>query len=179
MGDSAKLALWEMLLTLRLSRHFSSSEVVRRPSCRRRSQAPHPSCSWTRRRRGTAHIRDVLCLASPAQRHPALGHLVGVNRRVAPGGRWDLRPNRRVDHPGMDCVDPDPIAGRRTLHRERLGEQASASCGAIAGKLCGPSEAGYHGAAVCKYCVPSCCRVAGRGRSRARGAIRRARSGRR
>jgi hypothetical protein len=42
-------------------------------------------------------IRDILCLASLAERYPGFRDLVRINRRVAAGRRWYLRPNRRVD----------------------------------------------------------------------------------
>jgi hypothetical protein len=47
-----------------------SSEIARHPSCRRRSPAPLPSCSWTcRRRRGATHLRYP-SPARPAERYP-------------------------------------------------------------------------------------------------------------
>src|SRR5437870_520892 len=46
------------------------------------------------------------------------------------------------DDPRMDGVDPNPIAGRGTLHRHRFREQAQGSLrSAIAGQTCRPAEA--------------------------------------
>jgi hypothetical protein len=40
---------------------FSSTEVSRRPSCRRQSRVPRPSCSWRRQRRGSEPRSRYIC----------------------------------------------------------------------------------------------------------------------
>ena len=87
-----------------------SSEIARHPSCRRRSPAPLPSCSWTcRRRRGATHLRYP-SPARPAERYPGFGHFVRIDRRIAPDGRRRLCQIAVSMTPGMDRADPDAIA---------------------------------------------------------------------
>src|ERR1700719_425150 len=88
-------------------------------------------------------VRDVLRLPGPAERYTGFGHLVRINWCIAPAGPRQLRPNRRVDDPGMDGVDPYPIGFYRAFHRNRLSEQAHTSLRrAITGQPCRPAKTG-------------------------------------
>jgi hypothetical protein len=71
-GDSAKVALRRCGTADPRANQFSSGEVLHRPSCRRRSRAPHPSCSWTRRRRGRARRSRYPALGQPCRAVPRL-----------------------------------------------------------------------------------------------------------
>src|SRR5438874_485432 len=83
-------------------------------------------------------VGDVLRLADPAERRAGPPDLLDVDRGVAPAADQigpDLAPDRRVDDAGMHGVDPDIVAARGALHRDRLAEQPNAAlCRAIAGE---------------------------------------------
>jgi len=87
-----------------------SSEIARHPSCRRRSPAPLPSCSWTCPRRRAQPISDILRLPALPNGTPGFGHFVRIDRRIAPDGRRRLCQIAVSMTPGMDRADPDAIA---------------------------------------------------------------------
>jgi len=87
-----------------------SSEIARHPSCRRRSPAPLPSCSWTCPRRRAQPICDILRLPALPNGTPGFGHFVRIDRRIAPDGRRRLCQIAVSMTPGMDRADPDAIA---------------------------------------------------------------------
>jgi hypothetical protein len=62
-------------------------------------------------------IGDILSSAGLLKRYAGSGRLIGINWRVASREGWYFRPIRRVDHSGVDRVDPDAVAGCRAFHR--------------------------------------------------------------
>src|SRR3984893_7580135 len=86
-------------------------------------------------------IGYVLRLPGPAERHSGFGHLVRIDRRIAPCGSRYLCPDRRIDHAGMHSVDANIFSGCSALHRDGFGNEPHSSLGgAVTGQARRPSK---------------------------------------
>ena len=117
------------------SRAFSSHRIARRSPARsciaRHAAVDHEfrACHVAGRigSEDECSVRYALRLPGPAKRHSGLGDFVPVDWLVAACARRYLRPNRRVDDPRMNRVDPDIVASCRAFHRYRFCEQPDTS----------------------------------------------------
>ena len=103
-------------------------------------QFPRRSCSWMRQRRGTEPRSRYPAPAQPCRAvlRPWQPRSDLSARCIRPDTGSFVQIGVSID-PGVDCVDPYPIFGRCTLHRDRLSEQPYASLrGAIPGQTCRP-----------------------------------------